>query len=143
MIIHGIAQDERYRQTIFNLIDNDPRIRVEKQLTRVELPQALANYDILAVPSQWLETGPIVVLEAHEAGLPVIGSNLGGIAELVRHGIDGWLVAATDTKAWTEALRQLATDANLLSQLRQGIKPVRTLDMQAADLVDIYNKLQQ
>ncbi|WP_375512948.1 glycosyltransferase [uncultured Nostoc sp.] len=143
LIIHGIAQDERYRKTLFNLIDNDPRIRVEKQLTRVELPQALANYDILAVPSQWLETGPIVVLEAHEAGLPVIGSNLGGIAELVKHGIDGWLVPANDTKAWTEALRQLATDANLLSQLRQGIKPVRTLDMQATDLVDIYNKLQQ
>lgn len=143
LIIHGIAQDERYRQTIFNLIDNDPRIRVEKQLTRVELPQALANYDILAVPSQWLETGPLVVLEAHALSLPVIGSNLGGIAELVKHGIDGLLVTANDTKAWTEALRQLATDPNLLNKLRQGIKPVRTLDMQAMDLVDIYNKLQQ
>ncbi|MBW4685392.1 MAG: glycosyltransferase [Komarekiella atlantica HA4396-MV6] len=143
LIIHGIAQDERYRQTIFNLIDNDPRIRVEKQLTREELPKAMANYDILAVPSQWLETGPLVVLEAHALSLPVIGSNLGGIAELVRHGIDGWLVTANDPKAWTESLRLLATDANLLNKLRQGIKPVRTLNMQAAEIAAIYNNLQR
>jgi Glycosyl transferases group 1 len=141
LIIHGIAQDERYRQKILNLIAKDSRIRVEKQLTREELPQAMANYDILAVPSQWLETGPLVVLEAHALSLPVIGSNLGGIAELVRHGINGWLVTANDTKAWTEALERLATDANLVKQLRQGIKPVRTMSMQAADLASIYNNL--
>ncbi|MHC5935454.1 hypothetical protein [Nostoc sp.] len=46
----------------------------------------------------------------------LIGSNLGGIAELVRlDSIDRWLVTANDTKTWTEALRQLATDANLLT----------------------------
>ncbi|MBH8574210.1 glycosyltransferase [Nostocaceae cyanobacterium CENA369] len=141
LIIHGIAQDERYRKQILKLIGNDPRIRIEKQLTREELPKALASYDILAAPSQWLETGPLVVLEAHALSLPVIGSNLGGIAELVRHGIDGWLVTANDVKAWTDALQRLATDVNLLNQLRQGIKPVRTVNMQAADLAAIYSNL--
>lgn len=143
LVIYGITQDERYRQKIFNLIANDPRIRVNKELTRTELPQTLANYDLLAVPSQWLETGPLVVLEAHSLSIPVIGSNLGGIAELVRHGIDGWLVTANDTKAWTQALERLATDTNLLNKLRQGIKPVRTVNMQAADLAAIYKNLQQ
>ncbi len=141
LIIHGIAQDERYRQKILNLIGNDPRIRVEKQLTRDELPQTMANYDILAVPSQWLETGPLVLLEAQSLSLPVIGSNLGGIAELVEHGINGWLVKANDTKAWTEALWRLASDSNILEQLRQGIKPVRSVSIQAADLVNIYDSL--
>jgi glycosyltransferase involved in cell wall biosynthesis len=143
LVIYGITQDERYRQKILNLIANDPRIRVDKELTREELPQTLANYDLLAVPSQCLETGPLVVLEAQSLSLPVIGSNLGGIAELVRHGIDGWLVTANDTLAWTEALELLATDTNLLNKLRQGIKPVRTVNMQAADLATIYNNLQR
>ncbi|MBE9037712.1 glycosyltransferase [aff. Roholtiella sp. LEGE 12411] len=141
LVIHGITQDERYRQKILNLIANEPRIRVDKQLTREELPQALANYDLLAVPSQCLETGPLVVLEAQSLSVPVIGSNLGGIAELVRHGIDGWLVTANDTLAWTKALELLATDTNLLNKLRQGIKPVRTVNMQAADLATIYNNI--
>ncbi|MEA5621603.1 glycosyltransferase [Nostoc sp. UHCC 0251] len=142
LTIYGITQDERYRQKIFNLIANDPRIRVNKQLPREKLPQTLASYDLLAVPSQCLETGPLVVLEAHSLSIPVIGSNLGGIAELVKHGIDGWLVNANDTKAWTQALERLATDTNLLNKLRQGIKPVRTVNMQAADLATLYKNLQ-
>lgn len=141
LVIHGIPQDERYRRQILKLIDHDSRIRVEKPLSREEIPQALTNYDILAVPSQWLETGPLVVLEAHALSLPVLGSNLGGIAELVKHGVDGWLVTANDTQAWTEALKKLATDLNLLNQLRQGIKPVRTVSMQAADLATVYSSL--
>lgn len=143
LVIHGIQQDEQYRQKTLQLIGDDPRIRVEKQLTREELNQTLPNYDILAVPSQWLETGPLVVLEAHALSLPVIGSNLGGIAELVKHGVDGWLVPAHDIQAWTKAFWLLATDANLLQQLRQGIKPVRTLGMQAEDLATLYAKLHQ
>lgn len=141
LTIHGIPQDERYRRQTLNLINQDARIRVEKQLSREEMLQAMRNYDILAVPSQWLETGPLVVLEAHALSLPVIGSNLGGIAELVKHGVDGWLVTANDIQAWTEALKKLATDINLLNQLRQGIKPVRTVSMQAADLANVYMRV--
>ncbi|MBE9051707.1 glycosyltransferase [Nostocales cyanobacterium LEGE 11386] len=141
LVIYGITQDEGYRRRILKMIGDDSRIHIKKQLTRQELPEALANHDILAVPSQWLETGPLVVLEAHALSVPVIGSNLGGIAELVRHGIDGWLVTANDIQAWTKALQLLATDVNLLPQLRQGIKPVRTVSMQATELATIYGKL--
>jgi glycosyltransferase involved in cell wall biosynthesis len=138
LVIHGILQDERYRKRVLNLMGNDTRICVDKQITREELHSVLGSYDLLAVPSQWLETGPLVVLEAHACGVPVIGSNLGGIAELVKHGVDGWLVTANDIKAWTEALYQLSTDAHLLNQLRQGIKPIRAIATQATDLAQIY-----
>ncbi|MBW4610694.1 MAG: glycosyltransferase [Hassallia sp. WJT32-NPBG1] len=142
LAIHGIAQDEGYRQKIIELIGNDRRIRIAERLTREELPKKLANYDLLAVPSQWLETGPLVVLEAHALSLPVIGSNLGGISELVRHGIDGWLVNShNDPKVWTEALALLASDTNLLNTLRQGIQPVRSVSMQAGDVASIYEKI--
>jgi glycosyltransferase involved in cell wall biosynthesis len=142
LVIHGIAQDEGYRQKIIKLIGSDIRIRIAEQLTREELAIALANYDLLAVPSQWLETGPLVVLEAHALSLPVIGSNLGGISELVKHGIDGWLVTThNDPSSWTEALALLASDTNLLNTLRQGIQPVRSVSMQAADVASIYENI--
>jgi glycosyltransferase involved in cell wall biosynthesis len=141
LVIYGISQDERYRKQIMQLIANDARIRIEKPLTRVELPSVLSSYDLLAVPSQWLETGPLVVLESHSVGVPVIGSNLGGIAELVQHGVNGWLVTANDTKAWTEALTKLACDRTLLNRLRQGINPVRTINAQTDDIVHIYQNL--
>ncbi|MBF2064900.1 MAG: glycosyltransferase [Calothrix sp. C42_A2020_038] len=143
LVIHAINQDERYRKNVIEIINDDTRIRISKQLTREELPSVLASYDLLAVPSQWLETGPLVVLESHSVGVPVIGSNLGGISELVRHGVDGWLVSANDPKAWSQALMKLACDTELLKKLRQGIKPVRTITEQATELKQIYQNIYQ
>ncbi len=75
----------------------------------------MQRYDVLAVPSQWLETGPLVVMEAFAAGVPVLGSNLGGIGELVTSGVDGLLVEPASIVAWRTALEALCRDRELLS----------------------------
>jgi len=98
-------------------------------------------YDLVAVPSLWLETGPLVVLEAFAAGIPVLGSRLGGIAELVRHGVDGWLAEAGDVRAWQRALRHLVNDPSLLTTLRQGIQPVRTTRDVASETLNLYERV--
>ena len=50
----------------------------------------------VAVPSEWYENCPMSVLEAKACGKPVIGARIGGIPELVRHGLDGFLFAPGD-----------------------------------------------
>jgi glycosyltransferase involved in cell wall biosynthesis len=45
-------------------------------------------------------------MESFAAGTPVIGSNLGGIPELVRHQVDGLLVEPENVQAWADALRR-------------------------------------
>jgi len=141
LTIHAVGDDEQYRKQILASIANDNRIHVAQPLSREDLPSALARFDVLAVPSQWLETGPLVVLEAHAAATPVLGSNLGGIAELVRHGVDGLLIPPNDVRAWTDAITRLAVDANLLERLRQGIRPVRSITTEAADIAAIYRSI--
>lgn len=141
LIIHGVPQDEDYQTRILQRIVGDSRIQVKPSLSREELPQALANFDLLAVPSQWLETGPVVVLEAHAQGIPVIGSHLGGIAEKIRHGIDGLLVPAGDASAWATAFAQLVESDHLLTTLRQGILPVRTIADEATESAALYRSL--
>jgi glycosyltransferase involved in cell wall biosynthesis len=81
------------------------------------------------------------VFEAFAVGTPVIGSDLGGISELVQHGQNGWLVDYNDTAAWAEALRILATDRVLLQSLQQGIGPVRTMNDVALETKELYLKL--
>lgn len=129
------------REKVLAIAARDSRIRIAEPLSRQAVPDALASFDLLAVPSQWLETGPIVVLEAQAMGVPVLGSNLGGIAELVRHGIDGWLVPAKDVEAWTEAIATLAKNADLLAKLRQGIQLVRTMDTVASEMLTLYHEI--
>ena len=119
----------------------DSRIRILGPLPGNAVPEFLRSIDLLVVPSQWFETGPLVVLEAFAVGTPVIGSKLGGIPELVQHGQNGWLVDYNDTAAWAAAIRLLATDSALLQQLQQGIGPVRTMRDVALETTQLYRKL--
>jgi glycosyltransferase involved in cell wall biosynthesis len=48
------------------------------------LRQWLRSLDPVVIPSRCLETGPLTLLEAWDEGVPVIGSDLGGIAEFMR-----------------------------------------------------------
>ena len=82
----------------------DSRLTLRAAVASDEVIGVMADYDLIAVPSRWLETGPLVVLEAFAAGVPVLGADLGGIAELVHNGIDGILVPPDDTVAWAAAI---------------------------------------
>jgi glycosyltransferase involved in cell wall biosynthesis len=93
-------------------------------------------------PSQGLETGPLVVYEAFAAGTPVVGSNLGGIAELIRHEENGLLVEPASRPAWAGALRRLVENPQLLEQLRRGIGPVRTMRDVAGEMAPVYERVQ-
>ena len=44
------------------------------------------QFDVLVVPSLWLENSPLVIHEAFQAGVPVVGSRMGGTRDLVRDG---------------------------------------------------------
>jgi glycosyltransferase involved in cell wall biosynthesis len=81
------------------------------------------------------------VLEAFAAGTPVIGSDLGGIKELVSNEHDGLLVPHDDVNAWTTAMVRLATERGLVERLSQGIGSVRTMSDVASDMAMLYRDL--
>jgi glycosyltransferase involved in cell wall biosynthesis len=122
---------------------SDPRIRFVPPIAADNVVEVLRNYDALAVPSECLETGPLVVYEAFAAGIPVVGSRLGGIAELVGHEVNGLLVEAASVPAWGEALHRFATDPALRNRLRQGIRPPRSMEAAAREMLDLYRRCGQ
>jgi glycosyltransferase involved in cell wall biosynthesis len=139
--LYGIAQGpagEAYARHLRALAAGDARITFLPPVPAEGVVSRLACYHLLAVPSQWLETGPLVVLEAFAAGVPVIGSDLGGIAELVEHEVDGLLVEPASPGAWGRALRRLLSDSGLLVRLRRGVRPPRGMAQVAEDMLAIY-----
>jgi glycosyltransferase involved in cell wall biosynthesis len=68
----------------------------------------------------------------------VIGSDLGGIRELVRQGTVGLLVKTGSVGGWTAALRRLTGEPDLLPRLQSGVKPPRTMEAVAADMLSLY-----
>lgn len=77
---------------------------------RADLSALMARADWLVLPSLWWENAPLVVLEARAAGLPVICSGIGGMAEMVAHGTTGLHVPPGDPRALAEAMRTAASD---------------------------------
>jgi glycosyltransferase involved in cell wall biosynthesis len=142
--VYGIAQGDdgtQYRDELVALSAFDTRVRFQSPVASDRVVETLASYDATVVPSQWLETGPLIVLESFAAGTPVIGSNLGGIAELVSHDLDGWLVRHADVEAWALGLRRVATDRALLDRLRAGVRAPRSTNDVARDMVAVYESI--
>jgi glycosyltransferase involved in cell wall biosynthesis len=143
--LFGVSQGEagnQYAAGIRKLIADDTRIRMLAPLPSDRVVSRLCEYDLLVVPSQWLETGPLVVLEAFAAGIPVVGSNLGGIAELIRDAVDGLLVTPFDSPiAWAESLRRLCREPGLLFSLRGGIRRPRDMQQVAEEMMSLYESL--
>jgi glycosyltransferase involved in cell wall biosynthesis len=142
--LYGISQGENgqaYLRRLQTLASGDARIQFFPAVPGEQVIPLLQRYHLLAVPSRWLETGPLVVLEAFAAGIPVIGSRLGGIAELVQHGVDGLLVDTDSIRNWTEILAQLANEEGLYRRLRINVRPPRRIKDVANDMSVLYSTL--
>jgi len=142
--LYGIVQgsaEKRYEEGLIQQAAGDPRIAFLPPIPSDAVITALKNYDLVAVPSQCLETGPLVVLEAFAAGVPVIGSNLGGIAEQVRHNVDGLLVEAASVSAWRAGIKHLAESPAKLTELRGGVRPPRHMSEVAREMSALYPAL--
>jgi glycosyltransferase involved in cell wall biosynthesis len=99
----------------------DSRVRFLGQIGRDALWHMLAQVDVVVVPSLWYETFCFVVSEAFAMGVPVIASDLGVLADRVRHEVDGLLTPPGDVAALRAALRRAQQEPALLARLRAGI----------------------
>lgn len=136
-IRHPATPDRDYAQ-LQEQAQKDRRFRLQPAVAPDEVLGTMAEYDLIAIPSRWLETGPLVALEAFAAKVPVLGAHLGGIAELVRNGIDGILLPPDDPKAWAESIKDLANDRDKIDRLRTQIRPPRTAADCADDMIRLY-----
>ena len=117
------------------------KVRFHTNVSGRSLLEQFTRNDLLAAPSVGMETGPLVVLEAFSQQLPVIGSRRGGIAELVDHEKNGWLVAAGDANAWACALDAIAQDRSKLAHARATIGTVRTMKQVAVEHLSLYRQV--
>jgi glycosyltransferase involved in cell wall biosynthesis len=122
--------------------EGDARIRFLPPIDYDTVIDRLAEYDMVVVPSQGMETGPLVVLEAFAAGVPAIGAALGGIADKIADGVDGLLVRPYQSvEAWSDTLVRVGADRRLVMDLSRGVRPPRSMSDVARDMRAIYESL--
>jgi glycosyltransferase involved in cell wall biosynthesis len=126
---------------LLNQMKLDSRVHLHPPVSSDDVVRTMAGYDAVAVPSIWLETGPLVVLEAFEAGVPVLGSSLGGIAEWVTHERDGLLIEPGNAAAWAHELKRLVDEPTRLAQLRGGVSVPPRMREVAHQMDQVYRDL--
>ena len=86
-------------------------VQLRGSLSRAEVWAHLRALDVFILPSfEFYESVPMCVLEAMSVGLPIVGTAIGGMHEVVRDGINGLLVPQGDAQALAEAITTLAQD---------------------------------
>jgi glycosyltransferase involved in cell wall biosynthesis len=91
-----------------------------------EMPHLLRRARALLLPSIWYEAQPRIILEAYAAGVPVIASEIGGLAELVTDGVTGFTVPVQDGNAWTSAIGRLRDERMTLNLGANALESWRT-----------------
>jgi glycosyltransferase involved in cell wall biosynthesis len=141
LLVAGSDFERSYLRRLEAVAIKDGRIKLLGEISHDRLPDFLEGIDVLAVPSNYMETGPLVVLEAYALGIPVMGSNIGGIAERIRDGIDGWLLPFDDSRAWATAMKDAALNRDKLARLAGNILPSRTMADAASEMASLYREV--
>ena len=141
--IYGLQQDEgKFVKGVIRQIDNDSRITLHPPVSPDEVISLMRGYHVLLVPSQWLETGPFVVLEALSTKTPVVGSRLGGIGEQIKDGVSGLLQDDyKHSSVWQSVFEKIVRDPALISRLRNSIDTPQGFDAVAGYHVSVYSIL--
>jgi glycosyltransferase involved in cell wall biosynthesis len=136
--VHGILEwFPGYVEELRAQADGRP-VRFRGSYDPGDVDTVLAEADVVCVPSIWVENQPITIQEAYRNGLPVVATDLGGMAEAVEHGRSGLVFPRGDERALAAALTSLAEDRGLLARLAAGRPRVPTVPEIADGVLELY-----
>jgi N-acetyl-alpha-D-glucosaminyl L-malate synthase BshA len=102
--------------------------------------QVLSIADILLLPSE-LESFGLVALEAMACEVPVVATRVGGIPEVVREGIDGFLYDVGDVSSMAEGCLTILDDPRLRSTMGEAARDRARREYCASKIVVQYESL--
>jgi glycosyltransferase involved in cell wall biosynthesis len=145
-VLHIYGGGQRVEEEAFfkKLVANykgRPEVKQHGVVGREQLEDALAELDVLIVPSLVPEAFGLVVAEAQTAGRPVIVSNSGALPELVRDGVDGIIVRRNDPSALSAAMAALITAPDNVFSMAANSPTPFTIGEYVDELLVLYDKI--
>lgn len=144
--IHGddTTQPEEFREEFqAGLARAGRNVRFHGPYDNARVDALMRAQDVVVVPSIWWENSPVVIQEARRNRVPVICSDIGGMAEKVQPGTDGWHIAAGSAPELAALLRSLAAAPERLAAMRATIRPPQPSREAVEEHLALYNALFQ
>ena len=117
----GITDDNIKQLTVFaDKWKCRERITFKPWISRTDVPDLFDQTTIFVFPSLWEETLGIVGIESLSRGVPVLGSDLGGVSEWLHDDETGYRIKAGDTDAFRDGALKIADSENNLLEMGQA-----------------------
>ncbi|MEZ4630568.1 MAG: glycosyltransferase family 4 protein [Deinococcales bacterium] len=143
--IHGSGlerQPQLFREKVQQFIfDLEKTVTFHGPYEPQELSLLMRDVDWVVVPSIWWENSPLVIQEAFKYGRPVICSDIGGMAEKVRHEIDGLHFRVAKPSSLRSKLVQAISNPELYDTLVANIKAPMSIEENADRHLSLYHSL--
>jgi glycosyltransferase involved in cell wall biosynthesis len=130
-----------YGKELFALAGNDPQIFFHGPFDNQDVGRVLSNIDVMVIPSLWYENAPVTIAEAFAARTPVIATNLGGMAEAIHDGIDGYLFERGDINDLVGRMAIFIETPEIVTKMSNAIRKVKSVDEEIQELIIIYEKI--
>jgi glycosyltransferase involved in cell wall biosynthesis len=142
--IHGDDrnQPEAFREELAaRLARAGSNVRLHGPYDNARVDALMRGMDVVVMPSVWWENAPVVIEEALRNRIPVLCSDIGGMAEAVREGLDGFHFSAGSATELAALIRELAADPQRLAALGQSMRMPPTPAQVAASHIELYEEL--
>lgn len=130
-----------YHKKLQRLVGQNSRIQFCGTFPNDQIKSILEDLDVLVVPSLWHENTPLVIYSAQAAGCPVIASNVGGIAEVIEHEVNGLLFEPGNSSELAKALERLSLDRLLLHRLSSYAIKSKSIEDYVNELEIVYHSI--
>ncbi len=99
----------------------DEKFSVPGCVHRPQVPEMLATFDVVCYVTSFLtECHPLALIEALAAGVPIVAEPRGGITDIVKHGVNGFLAASSEQMS--AYLHQMRRKPELTARLAEGAR---------------------
>jgi glycosyltransferase involved in cell wall biosynthesis len=113
--------EKDYFHSLQGIAGRDARIKFCGACTEEQTGEIPADIDVLVLPSVWYENYPFMLHEAMACNIPVIASNLGGIAEDIENSINGLTFQVGDELDLGKQLKLVLDNPEILNGLKKKI----------------------
>jgi glycosyltransferase involved in cell wall biosynthesis len=129
----GSEQCETWGSTPVKFI---PKVSAEK------MPEFFSQIDVLVAPSLWPESFGLITREAALAGVWVVASNKGGLAEDIRSGVDGDVFSPDNIDELVSILKKIERQPEKYQQqCVPAAARIRSIDEQVSELESFYENI--
>ena len=142
--VHGDyrTQPQEYQEAFLKRlagVGHNVRYQGPYELDRVDA--LMQRTDVTIVPSIWWENSPVVIQEAFRNRRPVVCSDIGGMAEKVRDGLDGWHFQAGSAWSLAELLKRLAGRRDMVQAVMATMQRPPEAEAIVATHLELYRGL--